>query len=128
MRVSEGIPNGRIAELSHPEMFTEHEEVIVFTRNEFNRFYNSIMEQIDYINHIDLYLDRSEDWKLIGYWPKILQRIHLLDRNIDSILTKEASLQCYLDASFYNTYKALIRTFQYLKRKLKHSKHFQFKF
>ena len=39
MRVSEGIPNGRIVELSQPEMFTEHEEVIVFTRNEFNRFY-----------------------------------------------------------------------------------------
>ncbi len=101
MRVSEGIPNGRIAELSHPEMFQEHEEVIVFTRNEFNRFYTSMMEQINYINQIDLYLDRSEDWKLIGYWPKILQRVHLLDRNIDSILTKEASLQCYLDASLY---------------------------
>ena len=80
MRASEGIPNGRIAELSQPEMFTEHEEVIVFTRNEFNRFYSSMMEQINYINKIDLYLDKSEDWKLIGYWPKILQRIHLLDR------------------------------------------------
>ena len=44
MRVSEGIPNGRIAELSNPEMFKEHEEVIVFTRNEFNRFYTSMME------------------------------------------------------------------------------------
>jgi hypothetical protein len=27
MRVSEGIPNERIAELSHPEMFQEHEQV-----------------------------------------------------------------------------------------------------
>ncbi len=24
--------------------------------------------------HIDLFIDRSEDWKLIGYWPKILQK------------------------------------------------------
>ena len=44
MRVSEGIPNGRIAELSDPEMFQEHEEVIVFTRDEFNSFYTSMME------------------------------------------------------------------------------------
>lgn len=61
MRVSEGVPNGRIAELSHPEMFQEHEEVIVFTRNEFNRFYNSMIEQINYVNNMDLFLDRSED-------------------------------------------------------------------
>ncbi|MBZ2164487.1 hypothetical protein [Methanobacterium spitsbergense] len=108
MRVSDGIPNGRIAELSQPEMFQEHEEVIVFTRNEFNRFYTSMMEQINYINNIDLYLDRNEDWKLIGYWPKILQRIHLLDKNIDSILTKEP-LQTYLDASIYNTNKTAIK-------------------
>ena len=36
MRVSEGVPRGRIAELYNPEMFQEHEEVIVFTRNEFS--------------------------------------------------------------------------------------------
>ena len=53
-----------------------------------------MQEQIDYINKIDLYLDRSEEWKLIGYWPKIMQRIHLLDMNMDSIFEKEASLQC----------------------------------
>ena len=70
MRVSEGTPNGRIAELYNPEMFQEHEEVIVFTRDEFNRCYTSMRQQIDYINEIDLYLDRSEEWKLIGYWPK----------------------------------------------------------
>ncbi len=118
MRVSEGIPNGRIAELSHPKMFQEHEEVIVFTRNEFNRFYTSMMEQINYINQIDLYLDRSEDWKLIGYWPKILQRIHLLDKNIDSILTKESSIQCYLDASLYNTIKSSNKNVSVAKKKL----------
>jgi hypothetical protein len=35
MRVSEGVPKGRFAELYNPEMFQEHEEVIVFTRDEF---------------------------------------------------------------------------------------------
>ena len=102
MRVSEGVPQGRIAEPYNPEMFQEHEEVIVFTRDEFNRFYTSMRQQIDYINEIDLYFDRSEEWKLIGYWPKIFERVHILDVNIDSILTNEP-LQNYLDASLYNT-------------------------
>ena len=38
MRVSEGVPKGRIAELYNPEMFQEQEEVIVFTQDELNRF------------------------------------------------------------------------------------------
>jgi hypothetical protein len=63
MRVSEGVPKGRIAELYNHEMFQEHEEVVVFTRDEFNRFYTSMRRQIDYINKIDLYFDRSEEWK-----------------------------------------------------------------
>src|SRR5664280_1915365 len=106
MRVSEGVPRGRIAELYNPEMFQEHEKVIVFTKEEFNRFYTSMQDQINYINRIDLFLDRSEDWKLIGYWPKIMEKVNILDVNMDSILTKEPSLQSYLDASIYNTIKS----------------------
>ena len=102
MRVSEGVPKGRIAELYNPEMFQDCEEVIVFTRDEFSRFYNSMQEQIDYINEIDLYLDRSGEWKLIGYWPKILERVNILDVNMDSLLKNEP-LQCYIDASLYKT-------------------------
>lgn len=79
MRVSEGVPRGRIAELYHPEMFQEHEEVIVFTRDEFIRFYNSMQQQISYIDKIDLFLDRDEEWKLIGYWPKIIEKVYLLN-------------------------------------------------
>jgi hypothetical protein len=37
MRVSEGVPNGRIVELYNPVLFQEHEEVIVFRRKDFNR-------------------------------------------------------------------------------------------
>jgi len=117
MRVSEGVPNGRIAELYNPEMFQEHEEVVVFTRDEFNRFYTSMQEQIDYINRIDLYFDRSEEWKLIGYWPKILERVHILDVNIDSLLKYEP-LQCYLDASLYDTIKSPNKKVAVSKKKL----------
>lgn len=101
MRVCEGVPDGRIAELYNSEMLQEHEEVIVFTREEFNRTYTSIWKQIDYINKIDLHLDRSEEWKLIGYWPKIMQNVHRIDMNMDLIFKKEP-IQSYLDAYLYD--------------------------
>jgi hypothetical protein len=101
VRVSEGVPFGRIAELYNPEMFQEHETVIVFTRDDINRTYTSIMAQIDYIKKIDLYLDRSEEWKLIGYWPKIMQRVNRIDMNMDLIFKKEP-IQSYLDAYLYS--------------------------
>ncbi len=88
MRVSEGVPRGRIAELYNPGMFQEHEEVIVFTRDEFTRTYTSMGEQIDYVNKTDLHLNMGEEWKLIGYRPKILGKVHILDMNIDSILKR----------------------------------------
>lgn len=117
MRMSEGVPRGRIAELYHPEMFQEHEEVIVFTRDEFNSFYTSMQEQINYINGIDLCLNRSEEWKLIGHWPKILERVHILDMNMDSLLKKEP-IQCYLDASLYNTIQSSHQNVAVSKRKV----------
>jgi hypothetical protein len=118
MRVSEGVPRGRIAELYNPEMFQEHEEVIVFTKEEFNRFYTSMQDQINYINRIDLFLDRGEDWKLIGYWPKIMEKVNILDVNMDSLLEKEPSLQCYLDASLYSTIQSSNKKVIVSKRKV----------
>ena len=117
MRVSEGVPRGRIAELYNPGMFQEREEVIVFTRDEFNRTYTSMQEQIDYINKIDMNLNRSEEWKLIGYWPKILEKVLILDRNVDSILKKQP-LQCYLDASLYNSVRSSHKNIAVSKRKV----------
>jgi hypothetical protein len=117
MRMSEGIPRGRIAELYNPEMFQKHEEVIVFTREEFNQFYTSMQDQINYINEIDLYINRSEEWELIGYWPKIMERVHVLDMNMDSILTKEP-LQCYLDAYMFNTIRSTHKDVAVSKRKV----------
>jgi len=60
------------------------------------------MEQIDYINKTTMHLDPSEEWNLIGYRPKIMEWIHLLDLNIDLIFEKEP-LQSYLDAYLYKT-------------------------
>ena len=76
-----------------------------------------MQEQIDYINEIDLFLDRSEEWKLIGHWPKILERVHILDVNINSILKKEP-IQCYLDASLYNTIRSSQKNVEVSKKKV----------
>ena len=105
MKVSGGIPNGRIAEVYNPVLFQEHEEVIVFAREEFNRTYSSIREQIDYINKVDMHLDRVEEWKLLDYWTKILERINILDINMNLMFKKEP-VQCYLDSYLYNTIKS----------------------
>lgn len=115
--MSEGVPRGRIAELYHPEMFQEHEEVIVFTRDEFNRVYTSMREQIDYINKTDLHLDRNEEWKLIGYWPKIIEKVQILDANMDSIFKKEP-IQCYLDAYLYGAVRGIGREIAESKNKV----------
>ena len=105
MRVSEGVSDGNIAELYNPEQFQEHEEVIVFTREDFHRTYNSIRGQIDYINKVDMHLDRVEEWKLMGYWTKILERINILDINMNSMF-KEEPVQCYLDSYLYDTIRS----------------------
>lgn len=103
MRVSEGVPCGRFAELYNPEIFQENESVIVFTRDDINRMYTAIMEQIDHINKIALQVD--EEWKLLGYWPKIMQGVDLIDFNLDLIFEKEP-VQSYLDAYLYNNIKS----------------------
>lgn len=102
MRVSEGSPCGKIVELYKPELFQEHEEVIVFTREDFNRTYTSMKEQIDYINKINLHLDKSDEWKLLGYWPKIMQRVYRININMNLIFKKEP-LQSYLDTYLFNS-------------------------
>jgi hypothetical protein len=93
---------GRIVQLYHPELFNEHEEVVIFTREEFRRMYQSMNTQIDHITRLDMSLDRSEEWKVVGVWPKIMERIRLLDLNLESIFSNKP-LQTYLDTYIYDT-------------------------
>jgi hypothetical protein len=93
---------GRRVQLYHPEFFNEHEEVIIFTREEFKRMYQSMAMQIDHITRLDMSLDRSEEWMMIGVWPKIMERIRLLDLNLESIFSNKP-LQTYLDTYIYDT-------------------------
>jgi hypothetical protein len=36
--------------------------------------------------------------EVIGYWPKIIERVHILDVNMDSLLKTEP-IQCYWDTN-----------------------------
>ena len=100
MRFSQGASYGRYGELYHPEMFSDHEEVIVFKREEFASAFKSVMESIEFINDIDLKFNRQDDYKLLGLWPQIMSRVHIIDVNIDDFLMNESS-QGLLDAFLY---------------------------
>lgn len=101
MKVSQGVLCGRRVQLYHPELFKEHEEVIIFTREEFRRIYESMVQQIEHITLLDMSLDRSEAWKMLGLWPKIMERIHLLNLNLETIFSNKP-LQTYLDTYVYD--------------------------
>ena len=77
-----------------------------------------MQQQIDYVNNVDLLFDRNEDWKLIGYWPKIMEKVHIIDVNMESILAQGPSLQSYPDTSLYNTVKSSNKNFTVSKRKV----------
>lgn len=61
MRASQGIPHGPKARLYHPELFKDHEEVIVYEREEFRRNFIHIRESINNIIMTDLNLNRDEE-------------------------------------------------------------------
>jgi hypothetical protein len=52
-----------------------------------------------------MHLDRVEEWKLLDYWTKILERINILDINMN-LMFKEEPVQCYLDAYLYDTIRS----------------------
>jgi len=118
MRFSQGASYGRYGELYHPEVFSDREEVIVFKRDEFASAFRSMMKQIEFIKDIDLKFNRQDDYKLLGLWPQIMGRVHIIDVNIESILTKEPLLQSYLDASIYNTVKSPHKKVAVTKKKV----------
>jgi hypothetical protein len=106
MRASQGASYGKYGELYHPEVFNDREEVIVFKREEFASAFKSMIESIEFIKDIDLKFNRQDDYKLLGLWPKIMSRVHIIDVNIDDFLVQDA-LQGSLDAFLYPAKESL---------------------
>lgn len=102
MRFSQGYLNGRMGELFHPERFKNNEEVIVFRREDFARIYNSIVEHTEYIQHLALRVETEKDWELLGIWPRIMERVNIIDLNMDS-LSIQRPVQTHLDAYLFGT-------------------------
>jgi hypothetical protein len=101
MRANQGASYGRYGELYRPEMFNNREEGIVFKREEFVSAFKSMMSSIEHINDIDLQFNRQDDYKLLGLWPQIMSRVHIIDVNIDDFLMHESS-QGRLDAYLHS--------------------------
>jgi hypothetical protein len=101
MRLSQGVLCGRRIELYNPEFFEEHEEVIIFSREEFRRMYQSMAVQINHLHRLDMGLDRGEEWKLMGLWPKFMEYVHVLTLNLESVFNNKP-LQTYLDSYIYD--------------------------
>jgi hypothetical protein len=98
MRVSQGEPSGRKIHLYHPELLNEHEEVVIYTRNEFRRTFGLISEQVDYITKLNMSFHQEDnDWKIQGYWPVVMERVHILGLGVNSFFENNSS-QAYLDA------------------------------
>jgi hypothetical protein len=101
LRVSQGVLCGWRVQLYHPELFKEQEEVIILTREEFRRMYESMILQINHITQLDMGVDRSKEWRVIGLWPKIMDGVRLLDLNLETIFSNKP-LQTYLDTYVYD--------------------------
>lgn len=102
MRTSQGIPHGPKARLYHSKLFQDHEEVIVYEREEFRRNFTGMRGYIKDIFLMYLQLDNENDYMLLGQWPRIMDRIHIINLELDSFFS-EKPVQCCLDTYMHNT-------------------------
>jgi len=105
MRVSQGVPCGRKIELYHPELLNDHEEVIIYTRDEFRRTFSLMQEQMDFIIKLDMRLKMKDDYHLWGGWPVIMERVHILGSGLNSFYSDKLS-QAYLDTYLHEEVRA----------------------
>ena len=57
-----------------------------------------MMDRIEFINDINLKFNRQDDYKLLGLWPKIMSRVHIIDVNIDDFLSSRTTsepIRCF---------------------------------
>jgi len=105
MRVCQGVPCGRKIELYHPELLNDNEEVIIYSRDEFRRTFSSMQDQIDFITKWDMILKMNGDHHLLGAWPVIMDRVHILGTGLNLFYSDKPS-QTYLDAYLQDEVRA----------------------
>lgn len=102
MRASQAIPFGAKAILYHPELFSEHEEVIIYERHEFRRTFSSIRDYIQEIFLKNHQLEQQQNSRrLMGEWMWIMERVHLINNSLEDFFT-ETPCQGYLDSYIHN--------------------------
>lgn len=106
MKVSLGVPCARHIQLYHPELFNEHESVILYNREEFKRTYYLIQDQTHYILKVDAQLGDDES-HLMSYWYDLMERIHIMELAVQSFFQDSSSLQSYLDTYLYSEAKSI---------------------
>ena len=62
--------------------------------------------QIEFIEDINLKFNQEDDYKLLGLWPQIMGRVHILDVSIDGFFIRK-SIQSRLDAFLFNKTESL---------------------
>lgn len=95
MRTSQAVPLMEKARIYDSESFRDREEVIIYPREEFKRTYRAIHNHVNDIflmNH----LSNDDNRKLMGHWHRIMERIHIINLDLDSFLSFRPS-QGYLD-------------------------------
>ncbi|CEL24005.1 hypothetical protein [Methanobacterium formicicum] len=105
MRASQGIPHGPKARPYHPELFHDHEEVIVYELEEFRRNFTGMKGYIRDIFLMYLQLDNDNDYRVQGQWSKIMDRIHIINLELDSFFS-ERLVQCCLDTYLHEKIRA----------------------
>lgn len=102
MRISQGIPLGARTVLYDPYSFQDHEEVIIYQREEFRRTYRIMQGYLDDIFQVSHGVDRDDPNGLMGYWAWIMERINIINMELDSLIVEKPS-QGYLDTYLYIT-------------------------
>jgi hypothetical protein len=119
MRVSQGIPLGMKAMLYDSDSFHDREEVIIYSKEEFRRTYVAMHNQVHDIFLMDQLQDQEDNRKLIGHWYWIMEKIHIINSELDSFLSVKPT-QSYLDTYLDNPVK--IREDDVLESLGEHSK------
>ena len=103
MRASQAVPFGAKVILYHPELFSEHEEVIIYERDEFRRTFNNIRDSVQEIIIKNQQQEQQQNSRrLMGEWMWIMERIHLINNNLEDFFT-ETPCQGYLDTYIHNS-------------------------